>query len=469
VADALAVRAGGTPEEQIRRVAAERLPARRSIEMKTRGFTAHLAAPRLLAAAFAAGIAVQAPGPALAAAAPRTAGAPAAAPKSAPAAASSDGQGFLYGRVATRDNHTFEGRLLWGEEEAFWGELFNSSKTERPYEDDIPRKYRFRRRPIEIFGIDIGLSHRVDSDRQFVARFGDIARIVPERGERATVTMKTGSRFRVRGGSNDLGATISVWTSTGEVRLDWDRIRAIDVRPAPAGLRVAEQRLYGTAHTAAGVFRGFVQWDQQENVASAKLDAETRDGKLSLEMGSLQAIEPRGRSARVRLRNGREMTLAGTNDVNSDNRGLFVEDDRFGRVLVTWQALRRLDFASPGGSGHPYGAYRHGAPLRGRVVATDGKSYAGRLVYDIDEGETWEMLNGSREGVEYSIPLALVTAIVPDGPTATRVRLRDGEELLLRETSDVTKDNAGLLVFIAGQEAPHYIPWGEVRRIELER
>lgn len=428
--------------------------------MKSWLITLQCLALPLAAAAFAARLAAQQPAPAQAHVA-----APAAS-----AASAADAQGFLYGKITTRGGQSYQGRLRWDTEEAFWGDFFNSQKRDRPYERDIPRKERQRRKAIEIFGIDIGLSHEVDSDRQFVARFGDIDRIERERGDNATVVMKTGSRHRVSGGSNDLEAKISVWDAAGgEVQLDWDAIRTIQFLPAPAGLRVAEHRLQGTAHTEVGELRGFVQWDQQECLSGDKLDGETREGKISLDMGSIRAIEPRRNRSRVLLRDGREMMLEGTNDVDGDNRGLYVDDARYGRVLVPWSALRRLDLGPPGGSGPGYGAYRHGAPLRGRVFASGGKSYTGRIVYDADESETWEMLNGSRGEIEYSIPLALVATVTPVGDEASKVLLKSGEELTLEDAVDVDRENAGLLVYGEGAEdQPRYVPWSEVRRVELQ-
>ena len=39
------------------------------------------------------------------------------------------------------------------------------------------------------------------------------------------------------------------------------------------------------------------------------------------------------------LKDGRRLLLDGSNDVNSSNRGIYVEDERFGRVRVKWDAF----------------------------------------------------------------------------------------------------------------------------------
>jgi hypothetical protein len=102
-------------------------------------------------------------------------------------------------------------------------------------------------------------------------------------------------------------------------------------------------------------------------------------------------------------------------------------------------------------------------------VAANGQAYAGRVVFDADEAETWEMLNGSQRGIEYSIPFALVETVVRNGNKASRVRLRSGAELVLEEAADVNEENAGVLVYAAGAGAgnPRYLPWSEVKRVEI--
>ena len=47
-------------------------------------------------------------------------------------------QGFLYGRINTEGGSTYEGRLRWGNQEAFWGDFFNGTKRDRKLPDDVP-------------------------------------------------------------------------------------------------------------------------------------------------------------------------------------------------------------------------------------------------------------------------------------------------------------------------------------------
>jgi hypothetical protein len=386
----------------------------------------------------------------------------------------SDSRGFLYGRITTRSGSVYEGRLRWnGDEEAFWGDFFNAGKEDLPYLKYVPREERRRRKSIEIFGIPIGISHGDDEEgRQLVARFGDLRRIEVDRSDDAMVIFKSGTRYEVSGGSNDVdGDTeIAVWDrGAGEIQVQWKEIRTIDFLPTPANLAVPAFRLRGTVHTEDGSFRGYIQWDQDECLSSDELDGETRDGKVSLQMGQIRSIERRSRdSSKVVLRDGRTFVLDGTNDVDSSNRGIYVHDGRFGRVLVNWDAFRRVDFDPPGGSGPAYTDFRPGRPLFGKVSTSQGKTYRGRLVYDADETETTELLNGQRNDIEYSIPFARIAFLLPERTDSSRVVYKDGKELKLEDAVDVGRDNAGVLVFEQGQKEPRYVAWEDVRRIDFE-
>ena len=384
-----------------------------------------------------------------------------------------DTSGFLYGTITTKSGQEHEGRLRWGTEESFWGDLFNSSKAELPRLDEVPGDHRERRHTLNLFGFEIDLSHPGASGRQLIMRFGDIDRIEVTGRDDAVVILRSGRRIEVEGGSNDLGGDteITVWdTSLGQVELEWRKIDRIQFRPTPRNLEVDAHRLYGVVHTeGGGDFRGWIQWDQDECLSTDELDGETRDGDLEIPMGNIRTIEPRGRrSSRVVLRDGRELELSGTNDVDSDNRGIFVEDERFGRVLVSWDAFERAELSDPPGSGPAYATFAAGKPLRGTVTTRAGRKLTGRLVYDLDEEGTVELIGGERRGVEYYIPFAMVASVTPTGSDRSRVELVNGQTLELENSADVGKGNAGILVLAKGKR-PAYVPWEEVERIVFGR
>ncbi len=180
------------------------------------------------------------------------------------------------------------------------------------------------------------------------------------------------------------------------------------------------------------------------------------------------ARHPEGGSV-VTLIDGREVALSGTRQVDRGNRGVYVGDRRYGRVLVSWDAFERVGFSAPGdslGSGPAYGDFHPGFPLVGTVTTRDGRRLAGRLVFDLDESETTETLDAPARGVDYTIPFGLIASILlPEAAGRAAVTLQSGEELRLERAGDLGGENAGVLVFGGGRENPEYVAWADVERI----
>ena len=389
-------------------------------------------------------------------------------------------QGFLHGRITTVDGVAYQGRLRWGGgQEAFWGDYFHGYKGENAWASQVPPERLPREsRPIAIFGLKIARRERpMRLVRPFMARFGDLTGI-EVRGRDVRVTLKSGTRFHLdRLDASDFDDGVRVWDGRrGVVDLDSLRIRAIDFLATPR-LGDAPSRLHGTVRTRQGDFTGFVEWDREAGVGTDELRGRTAEGELRLRFDSLRSVARRSRdSARVTLRDGREIVLSGAREVGHDNRGIAVDDRRYGRVLVSWDAFERVDFGDPGayGSGPAYGDFPPGRPLTGSVTTRAGRRLAGRLVYDLDESETTETLDAPSRGVDYTIPFERIASIVPAGreerdAAPARVTLQDGEELPLEGTGDLGAGNAGLLVFVEGAPRPEYVPWSEVGRVDFDR
>ena len=402
-------------------------------------------------------------------------------PSTAPAAKTypaAEAQGFLYGRVTTVDGSSYEGRLRWGgDQEAFWGDYFNGSKRKNPWLARVPpERLPKENHPIELLGIEIAHRERPSEvHRLFMARFGDIAR-VEARGRGVRVTLKNGTVFDLdRLEASDFDDGVRVWDRRrGVVDLDSLRIRTIELLPTPP-LAAAPYRLYGTVRTRQGDFTGFLQWDREMCVGPDELRGYTAGGKASLRFDTLRSIARRSRdSARVTLLDGREIVLSGSRGVGQDNRGIYVDDRRYGRVLISWDAFARVDFSPGAGSGPAYGDFPPGRPLMGSVTLRDGRRLAGRLVYDLDESESSDTLDAPSQGVDYTIPFGLIASIVPpggdqEGAQRGRVTLQDGEELELERGGDLGPGNAGLLIFPRDRRSPEYVPWSDVGRIDLDR
>jgi hypothetical protein len=397
-------------------------------------------------------------------------GQPAAA--TAPARPAAVHPGFIYGRIGA-NGVTYEGRLRWGgDQEAFWGDYFDGAKHENPWAVHAPAG---EPSPLEIFGFEIGGDDRsINFGRQFMARFGDIARVEAHFG-RVQVTLKSGSSFELdRFSAGDIDDGVRVWDAKrGVVDIDTRDIRTIEFLPATPPMS-APDRLHGTVRTRQGDFTGFIQWDRQDGLGDDQLDGRTPDGERSVRYDTLRSIARQSRdSALVTLLDGREMVLADAREVGHGNRGIYVDDGRYGRVLIAWDAFDRVDF-SPGGSGPAYSDFVPGRPLTGSVTTHDGRRLAGRLVYDFDESETTETFDVSDDGVTYNIPFGMIASVLPrgrDGRGAQRatVVLGDGKELHVERAGDLGARNAGLLIFVDGRERPDYVPWAEVVQVDFNR
>jgi hypothetical protein len=407
------------------------------------------------------------------------------APTSPVTSAEEGSQGFLYGRVTTDDGTAYVGRLRFGrDEEASWGDYFNGSKGDNPWAAHSPAGQAEKSAPFTIFGFEMPFGGRqTEFGRPFMARLGYITRI-EARGRQVRVTLKSGTVFDLdRMAASDFDDGVRVWDDKGGVveLASWAgglppparvRIRVIELLPTPR-LAAVPTRLHGTVRTRHGDFSGFIQWDRQYSVGVDELRGHAGDGARRIRFETIRSIARRSdHSALVALRDGREVELSGSRAVGRDNRGVYVDDLRYGRVLVSWDAFERIDF-SAGGSGPAYSDFAPGRPLTGSVTTRDGRRLSGRLVYDLDESETTETLDAPSRGVDYTIPFGVIASISPDGRDERGVRraqvtLHDGETLHLERAGDLGAENAGMLVFVEGRERPEYVEWADVERVEFQ-
>lgn len=387
-------------------------------------------------------------------------------------------RGLIYGRVTTTDGTTHEGRLRWGgNEEALWSNYFNGVKDRNPWARHVPEEQLMADRPIEIFGITFGSRRaQIDLERPLMVRFGDIARIDAD-GRDLTATLKSGRVIELdRFEADDFADGLSLWEDErGPVELGEWPLRSVEFLPTPS-LGNVPAPLYGTVHTALGAFTGLIQWDREACLASDELVGHGADGEKRVSFDTIRTIARISHdSSRLVLRDGRELVLGGTRAVGEGNRGVYVDDSRYGRVLVSWTAFDRIEFDHDRPARAPaYGDFPPGEPLRGSVRREDGRALAGRIVFDLDESETTQTLDAPVRGIHYTIPFGLVASIGPAGddhPDArqAKVTLHSGEHLYLERKDDLGEKNAGLLVFPDGREDPDYVPWSEVDRLELYR
>jgi len=90
---------------------------------------------------------------------------------------------------------------------------------------------------------------------------------------------------------------------------------------------------------------GSSQWDADEEYTWEILNGEYRDIDFDIELGTVKSIQKRSyRSSIVTLRDDRSFRLRGSNDVDEDNKGIFVTLSDGEEVEVEWEDFDRVEF-----------------------------------------------------------------------------------------------------------------------------
>jgi hypothetical protein len=355
--------------------------------------------------------------------------------------------GEIHGTIRTTAGETLMGPIRWDSNERFWDDRLDTTKPERSDPEqaaDEDDGFRLR-----LFGWEIVNSEETTRVlHQFSIPFGHLQSIEPQGRSDALLRLKTGVSMRVHGSTTDLGRALDVTivdAEKGEVDLGWRQIRMVEFSPGPVG-DLERQRLYGTVATTGGEFTGFIVWDRDETLGDHVLDGEEAGEEREVPFREIERIEPvDSRSARVRLRSGREMILRGTNDVNDDNRGILVVTDELGTVEVDWRGLVGVTLLETPSS-PSYERFDGGRRLKGTVHDTSGQSYSGQISWDLDETYSWETLDGKVEQVEYAIPFDRIRTIRMAAADAVEVVTVSGRTLRLTGSNDVNRRNSGVTV-----------------------
>ncbi|HUU45356.1 MAG TPA: hypothetical protein VM118_06445 [Acidobacteriota bacterium] len=210
--------------------------------------------------------------------------------------------GRLYGRVTTENNETFVGFVIWDADEIYSTDILDGE----------------------------------DRDRDREVPFDRIASI-QRRGSRGSlVTLTTGRELKLHG-TNDVddghrGVGVNIAT-LGRVEINWDdfdKVEFLDI-PATAIMRYDDfdggRRLQGTVTTDYGdTFTGDIAWDNDERFTWECLNGDQDDVEYDIEFGQIARIERQSRrSCTVTLKDGTKIRLSGSNDVDEDNKGIFIE------------------------------------------------------------------------------------------------------------------------------------------------
>ncbi len=238
----------------------------------------------------------------------------------APSDVSSNFGDRLYGTVTSRRGDTYTGFVAWDVDEALGNDILDGE------EDGRARKIKFNK----------------------------IASIERYSSNGATVTLKTGESMLLRGTNdvNDENRGIVIGDpGFGQVVIPWDEFDKIEFsekyKPVSYDDFKPSTPLYGTVTTEDGkTYTGQIRWDDDEQYTWELLNGEYHDIQFELELGLVKQIEKRSyRSSDVTTLDGRTFRLRGSNDVDEDNKGIFIKSGTDDEVEVDWEDFAKVEFA----------------------------------------------------------------------------------------------------------------------------
>lgn len=226
----------------------------------------------------------------------------------------------LYGTVTPRTGAALSGFVTWDLDEAVATDVLDGEQGGR--ERDVP--------------------------------FAEIATIERLDGRSARVVLATGQEVVLRG-TNDVnernrGVEISV-PAFGRVTVPWNELKALRLGAARAGPGYdafdGGGPLAGTVETVDGArVAGRIRWNNDKEATWEVLRGRSNGLEYGVELGAVESVERVGSSsARLTLRDGRQVLLEGSSDVDATSRGLFVVPRGGGEtVLVRWRDVARVTF-----------------------------------------------------------------------------------------------------------------------------
>lgn len=389
--------------------------------------------------------------------------------------------GRIYGKLFTVDDEVFEGWIRWDKNEAFWDDAIDGT-CDRERQERIskkePRHYKdHRKRTVNFFGLSIG-DHDVNIEFSSASscelQFGQLKTMYVEGGSEALMLLKSGEEVQFSGGG-DLGSSVREIlmndVKEGEIIFDWDDVDKIEFMREPKEPDDGQERLWGHMYTRrAGEFTGWIEWDVDEVLSGDILDGDEKGGRRrKIPFGRISSIERRSSSSSlVLLKDGKELVLRGTNDVNSDNSGIYVKSADYGRVRVDWSNFERVEFLRVPKELLPnYDDFDGGRPLKGTVYTEDGTEYKGSIVWDNDEHQTWEYLNGEFKDLNMDIPFSVIASIEKDSYSGASVTLKNGDTYVLKGSNDVDDDNRGIYITLDNGDVEE-VDWYDFDKVIFE-
>ena len=383
--------------------------------------------------------------------------------------------GRIYGKIYTRDDETYEGRIRWDNHETAWEDILDANHY-------IYSDYAYdNRSKVTIFGLKFRKDRRKRRGRATVemgVKFGHLKSIERLSRNSALLTYQSGRELEVFSNSTDIGENVRGIIIediiVGTTKLYWDDLDRVEFKREPGSYsreltRENSNRICGKVLSWHNdEYEGAIMWDNDETLLCDILDGEDHGREYEIEFSKISAIERDGRRAAViELIGDRTLRLSGTNDVNDENRGIYICGPDYGQVIISWRDLDRSEFLDAEKcTMRDYDDFDGGKKLYGEIITDDGESYKGNIRWDDDEEYTCDLLDGSDNDIDYEIEFANIKIIRKRSSRSAFVELKNGKKLRLSGSNDVNDDNKG--IFIINDDEEVRVPWEDFKEARFE-
>jgi len=375
---------------------------------------------------------------------------------------------LISGTVYTSSGNEYTGYIRWGKEEMYWHDIFNSEKVS----DTKLINPIFNKKKNAWFDWDFDFGSIWEDkyktgNRTFACYFGDIDLIEVDDND-VTLRLKNGHQVQLSGGSNDIGTSLNIEDQDfGTMKIRWSKIEKVVFKEIDFPLADNHgDALYGIIKTQRkGQIEGYIKWDLAERNGNDILDGDSKEGDLKIPFKNIAHISKVGNGVDLTLHSDRTLYLDGSNDVNSGNRGIEVYQPEIGSVKISWREFKSVAFIKPNFRSPCYADFEIPRAIKVSIETIEDEILKGFMIYDIDEVWGCEILDGEDDYIEYQIPFRNIKEIQPKNREYSLVSLKNGDQLLLGETQDVSNRNEGLLLFSENDKTPNRIDWEDILKI----
>jgi|GEM_PF-1090102 len=386
---------------------------------------------------------------------------------------------IMFGTVTHSNGESTTGSLRWGDQETFLSDIFNGEKLmttgiEHLSADEKEQLIDHQPGPKARIG-DLEITFKSFFSKEidmplFNVPFGAIKRIDHKDGV-FTITLHDGSSFQSNDEHNDTRDDIYVLSTEGQTsEFEIEDLSSIVFSAAPTDAKSFDKGIYGTVTSEIGTFQGRIMWDKDERTMDKELDGNDESQEHEIKFAQIKSIEKvnNGNASKVQLKDGKTLTLNGTNDVNNSNRGIWIDNPDLGRIEISWQQFSQLNIESVDVDWLTFDDYvTQAKQLSGTVVLHDDKQIKAKaLTFDLNQQSEAELLHVDVNGSNRQIPLKLIETITKKHDQAVELRLRDQSQLLAHGNRSVTQENNGLMVLADDQNK--WYPWKLIKAIILD-